>query len=274
MFKKLIKTLAEKLIYKLSLKNLSGLLLFINDSLGRNVVANSKAVEAISHFFKNKKIDYFVEVGTFDGKFVKELQKKFTVQKITLFTVFNQLEDFENRDMVVENYALGEKETKGIIFYKENNYRESTLVKRNLHFIDAPDNQQREVKVKTFDNYYSENFDNQIIDFLSLDVNGYELNVLHGMEKSIKNIKCIRFSMNSFQIHTENHFKDYYQFLRNNNFELFEITNYHGLKHLKNYKTSLENYLNSEYLAVNRDFLVKILKQDSIEEYLLREYLV
>ena len=60
-----------------------------------------------------------------------------------------------------------------------------------------------------------------IIDFLSLDVNGYELNVLRGMEKSIKNIKCIRFSMNSFQIHTENHFKDYYQFLRNNNFELF-----------------------------------------------------
>lgn len=274
MLKTLRKTLAQKLIYKLSLKDLSGLLLFINNSLGRNGVTNAKAIEAVSHFFKNKKIDSFVEVGTFDGKFVRELLKEFTVQKITLFTVFNQIGDFGNKDVVIENYALGEKETTGIIFYKENNYRESTLIARNLHFIDAPDDQQQKVKVQTFDNYYSENFDNQIIDFLSLDVNGFELNVLHGMKKSIENIKCIRFSMNSFQIHTENHFKDYYQFLRNNNFELFEITNNKGLRHLKNYKTSLENYLNSTYLAVNRGYLIKILKQDSIEEFVLRDYLV
>ena len=80
--------------------------------------------------------------------------------------------------------------------------------------------------------------------------------------------------MNSFQIDTENHFKDYYQFLRNNNFELFEITNNQGLRHLKNYKTSLENYLNSTYLAVNRGYLIKILNQDSSEEFVLRDYLV
>jgi len=274
MFNKFLQTFAEKLICKLNLKSLKSLLLIINNILGENGISNSKAAEGISLFFKDKRIESFIEVGTFDGQFVKELLKEFNIKKITLFTVFNQLTDFENKDIVIENYALGEKKTNGIIFFKENNYRESTLIKRNLHFIDAPDDQKHEVKIETFDNYYLKNLNNQIIDLLNLDVNGYELHVLQGMKKSLRSIKCISFSMNSFQIHTENHFKDYYQFLRNNNFELFQITNNHGLQHLKNYKTSMENYLNSMFLAVNRAYLVKILKKDSSQEYVLREYLV
>ena len=43
-------------------------------------------------------------------------------------------------------------------------------------------------------------------------LNGYELNVLQGSVGSLDYICCINFSMNSFQVHSKNHFKDYFQF--------------------------------------------------------------
>ena len=78
--------------------------------------------------------------------------------------------------------------------------------------------------------------------------------------------------MNSFQVHSKNHFKDYFQFFKENNFELFKVTSF-GPQHIKKYKEVYESVDNSNYLAFNKKFLIKIIENKKDPVYVLRDNL-
>lgn len=255
-------------------KKLEKILGIINNILGTSSNLDTRKYDALKTFFKDKKINTVIEVGTFYSRDLLKLSKQFEINKIISFNIFNELnqELMDTENVTVENIALGDVIGNKEIYFNENKKEDANFLDRNLHFIDVPDEETKKVEMTTFDDYYSKNLSNELIDIFILDVNGYELNVLQGSIGSLDNICCINFSMNSFQVHSKNHFKDYFQFFKENNFELFKVTSF-GPQHIKKYKEVYESVDNINYLAFNKKFLIKILEDKKDSVYVLRDNL-
>ena len=255
-------------------KKLEKILGIINNILETSSNLDTRKYDALKTFFKDKKINTVIEVGTFYSRDLLKLSKQFEINKIISFNIFNELnqELMDTENVTVENIALGDVIGNKEIYFNENKKEDANFLDRNLHFIDVPDEETKKVEMTTFDDYYSKNLSNELIDIFILDVNGYELNVLQGSIGSLDNICCINFSMNSFQVHSKNHFKDYFQFFKENNFELFKVTSF-GPQHIKKYKEVYESVDNINYLAFNKKFLIKILEDKKDSVYVLRDNL-
>ncbi len=243
-------------------------------TIGTSNNSDTRNYDALEIFFKDKKINTVIEVGTLDSHNLLKLSKQFEINKIISFNIFNELnkELMDSKNVIIENFALGDVIGNKEIYFNENKKEDANFLDRNLHFIDVPDRETKKVEMTTFDNYYSKNLSNELVDIFILDVNGYELNVLQGSVGSLDYICCINFSMNSFQVHSKNHFKDYFQFFKENNFELFKVTSF-GPQHIKKYKEVYESVDNSNYLAFNKKFLIKIIENKKDPVYVLRDNL-
>ena len=88
------------------------------------------------------------------------------------------------------------------------------------------------------------------IDFLKLDTEGHEFNILEGGRSNLKNqnIKAIQFEFGPYNIESRTYFKDFYDLL-SPYYNLFKIVN-NGLVEIKGYSPYLEKFITSNYLAV------------------------
>lgn len=274
MIKKYLNKLILTVFSFLGKSKLEKILGIINNILGTSNNSDTRNYDALEIFFKDKKINTVIEVGTLDSHNLLKLSKQFEINKIISFNIFNELnkELMDSKNVIIENFALGDVIGNKEIYFNENKKEDANFLDRNLHFIDVPDRETKKVEMTTFDNYYSKNLSNELVDIFILDVNGYELNVLQGSVGSLDYICCINFSMNSFQVHSKNHFKDYFQFFKENNFELFKVTSF-GPQHIKKYKEVYESVDNSNYLAFNKKFLIKIIENKKDPVYVLRDNL-
>ena len=274
MIKKYLNKLILTVFSFLGKNKLEKILGIINNILGTSNNSDTRNYDALEIFFKDKKINTVIEVGTLDSHNLLKLSKQFEINKIISFNIFNELnqELMDSKNVIIENFALGDVIGNKEIYFNENKKEDANFLDRNLHFIDVPDRETKKVEMTTFDNYYSKNLSNELVDIFILDVNGYELNVLQGSVGSLGYICCINFSMNSFQVHSKNHFKDYFQFFKENNFELFKVTSF-GPQHIKKYKEVYESVDNSNYLAFNKKFLIKIIENKKDPVYVLRDNL-
>ena len=274
MIKKYLNKLIRTVFSFLGKNKLEKILAIINNILGTSNNSETRNYDALETFFKDKKINTVIEVGTLDSHNLLKLSKQFEINKIISFNIFNELnqELMDSKNVIIENFALGDVIGNKEIYFNENKKEDANFLDRNLHFIDVPDRETKKVEMTTFDNYYSKNLSNELVDIFILDVNGYELNVLQGSVGSLDYICCINFSMNSFQVHSKNHFKDYFQFFKENNFELFKVTSF-GPQHIKKYKEVYESVDNANYLAFNKKFLIKIIENKKDPVYVLRDNL-
>ena len=103
------------------------------------------------------------------------------------------------------------------LFYQEGN---ATSVQASLdpeilkNIAGATNVISAKVQLKTLDTYCSEN-NVAGIDFLKIDTEGFELEVLQGAEKLLasKNIRCIQFEFNEVNIVKRRFIRDFYQYL-------------------------------------------------------------
>jgi len=91
-------------------------------------------------------------------------------------------------------YGLGSEE-KEVDFFVASNGQSSSVLKPKLHINKYPSitfNSVEKVQIKTLDSFNLEGFK-----FLSIDVQGYELEVLKGAENTLKNINWVYTEVNS-----------------------------------------------------------------------------
>ncbi len=95
------------------------------------------------------------------------------------------------------------------------------------------------------------------IDFLKIDVEGFELEVLTGAEKMIKGgkISNIQFEFGSNHIHSGAHFYHIFQIL--SDYKISRVLK-NGLRHYVDYNKIQEIYLSANYLAERKDQETKI----------------
>ena len=170
----------------------------------------------IFNFLKKKNINnlnIFFDIGAHKGETISSFGKIFKIDEIYSFEPseknYNELqinyhkykERLKIKKIVIENFALGSSKSLGRFnqskessssTFKDINLKSKYLQKKRFYFNIK--NQYFEntykVKVNTLDNYIDEK---QIlkIDFLKIDTEGYEYEVLNGLKKNFDKVKMI-----------------------------------------------------------------------------------
>ena len=184
-------------------------------------------------FLKKNKYNNFkllIDVGAHKGESIKLFSKNFIIKKIISFEaspinfeflkkkIDENKQEYNNTEIVLENIALG-AENKIIEFNQFNESSSSTIkdinkeskyYKRKFRLINFLNNkktfQKIKIKVLKLKDYIEKN-NIKKIDFIKIDTEGYEFEILLGLENKIKLVDIIM-----FEHHYDNMIKKGYTF--------------------------------------------------------------
>ena len=94
---------------------------------------------------------------------------------------------------------------------------------------------------------------NSILDYVKIDVEGHELDVLEGFGDLIKNVRLIQFEFGGCNIDTRTFFQDFWYYFTEKDFLIFRVTP-RGPLLIKNYTEKDEFFLTTNYIALNKNF--------------------
>ncbi len=184
----------------------------------------------IYSFFKEKKIDCFIDIGGFEGSYSNLFLKK--VSKIFIFEpqkkYFNllKLKFYSKKKVKIFNCALGQKNMNGII---NINFLESTssLSKINTNskwylfkkflFRNRTIKEKQKTKIRKLDSI-KEISKIKKISLIKIDTEGFEIKVLKGSQKTLQKTKFLL-----LEFHENQMYKNYNQnkidhFIKSKNF--------------------------------------------------------
>ena len=155
----------------------------------------------------SKEINGIIHVGAHTGQEVVEYNKY--RNKIILFEpqkdIFKKLIQNVNKHENVDcyNFGLGSKNEKKTIYRSEGNEgKSSSVLSPEVHLVVQPDINfvdTEEIQIKRFDS-----LDLDTLNFLTLDVQGFELEVLKGFGEKLKNVEFIYTEINTKFLYKEN----------------------------------------------------------------------
>ncbi len=187
--------------------------------------------------------EFFLDIGAHHGESIKLFLKNFKIKKIYSFEPslinfqilkknLNKIQKkFNETEIIIENYALGDKAKK--IKMKQMNESSSSTInninikskyfkkKSLLLYGSKKENFFLEIDVDqiTLSKYIQDN-DISKIDFIKIDTEGYEYNVLKGLENEFKKTKLILFEHHYHSMLLKNYkFTDIHNHLTKNNFK-------------------------------------------------------
>ena len=194
---------------------------------------------------KNFKFHTSIDVGSNTGHFTNMLSKisskVYSFEPIT-YLYKNQKFLFKESNVSVYNLALGAKKQKKKIYIPHNNDPEASLIKKNNSKITT-------ILVNTGDKILK----NKKVDFIKIDVEGTEFNVLLGLKKIIKKYKP--FLMIEIEKRHNNNFLEVFKFLNNLNYKIYYL----------NYKKFRLSNLNYEDI---NNFIDKNQKKNNSKYYI------
>ena len=195
-----------------------------------------KILEKLKQFIKSD-IDIFFDVGAHKGETVKFILKHFKVNKAYAFEPLKnnfiklKKNNIKNKHVEYFNFALGKKkETKYIKEMNEsssstfnNINQESKYFKRKNFLLNFSNKKsfylEKRVSIEKAKDIIIKYKINKI-DFLKIDTEGYELNVLNGFEEKLVNVNVILFEHHYDLMIKKNYtFSDINNFLNKNVFK-------------------------------------------------------
>ena len=213
-------------------------------------------------------INGIIHVGAHKGQEIKQYNK-YSFNKIILFEpqkdIFNKLINNVNHHENVKcyNFALGSKEEKKVIYKSEgNDGLSSSILPPEIHLIVQPKiifQNTEEIEIKRFD---SLNIDT--LNFLTLDVQGFELEVLKGFGKELEKVEFIFTEINTKYLYKENVLVDEIdKYLKNFNF----VRVFTNIDCFKYYGDAF--YIKRTNKTYNQTILKKIINRINISNYYL-----
>ena len=202
-----------------------------------------KTVKLIKEKFKIEKFNLFIDVGAHHGETIDFFCKNFEINRIISFEAspksFKILElklkffekKFANTIIEIENLALGDENK--IVNLKEFDESSSNTVKeidedspyfkkkyRLLNFFKATNVFTKlEIKISKLGDYLKKKNIKEI-DFLKIDTEGSEYDIIKGLDDNLKNIKMIYFEHHyDLMIRKDYKFRQINDLLISNNFK-------------------------------------------------------
>ena len=256
---------------------LSILKIYESNNINSEMKFISKIVDAGNHLLGKgassidvheevKRLKYFldeinlaIDVGANQGQYSKELLKEFDVKELHLFEPLktacmllrDNIPDNVNKKIVCK--GLSDKKEKVKIYYdlpyslQASVYRlpaDKGNEKNNFEYIDL---------IK-FDDYWQNELDSRIIDFIKIDAEGHDLKCLVGAKQALSKTKVVQFEFGIFMVASKTFFLDFYKFFNDLNFQLYRIRP-KGLYKIDNYRFIDEHFVYANYLAVNSNLI-------------------
>jgi len=234
----------------------------MNKNLGRGFGAASIEMEvksALANLPKNYRNDLIVfDIGANIGNYCAALIESNQIKKVFCFepssTATEQLNNrFLNLPQVhILSIALGKSDEKTTLYTDSDASGLASLTKRRLDHFGIEFDGSEIITMNTLSNIVREL--GVVPDFIKIDVEGHELDVLNGGKDVLSEIKLVQFEFGGANIDTRTYFQDFWYFFQANGFELLRITP-RGVKPVKHYTEEDEYFKTTNYLARNTRFL-------------------
>jgi FkbM family methyltransferase len=261
-----MRNLFERLLIKI-LKLLPADLLahaHIQIGAGHNTYASGEAyvINVLLKKILKKEPSVVFDVGANSGNYTKILRERFHDAQIYCFEpgieAFNKLAaNAGGLNTYLNNVAVGS--TNGTLtLFKGTNDQDGTMITAykdtisDLFTFAGTPNESMVCKMVALDEFCYDRINE--IDFLKIDVEGYELEVLKGAAKMIKEnkIKVIQFEFNEFNIFSKSFFFDYYKILPQ--YKFYRIMPQNRLYPMGDYTSAHEIFRYQNILAINKSF--------------------
>ena len=185
-------------------------------------------------YIKKNNLDFekYVDIGTHEGELLKHILK---LKKKKYFSVEPQTKLYMSlkkkfKSVKIFNYALDKKKSEKYFFInkldgtstlsKFNN--KSFFLKFKNFILMQKNNFEKKYKIKT--NTLDHLFKNIILNktFLKIDVEGYEINVLKGAKKKLKEVSFVLIEQQFGNHYKNSNFANVDKYLKNNNFRVLK----------------------------------------------------
>ena len=208
----------------------------------------------------NKNIRVFVDIGGNRGKYTDQIIKNFPSSKGFIFepdstNYFLLKKKYKSNNITIIDKAVSNKAGKKFLYSNKKSSGRSSLYNRRMSHFDMKFKKIEKVKIIKMSDFYKKNI-KSIVDFCKIDIEGNELNCLHGFEKCIKNFRYIQFEFNGCNIDSKTFFQDFWYFFKKNNFKIYRLTP-SGPLAIKKYSEEDEYFGMSNFIAENLTLLKK-----------------
>jgi len=195
----------------------------------------------------------FLDIGASVGEYTEYLIELPNVARGYLFEpqtdcveiLQNKFSD--HQDLTVVNLALGSISGTAQLFADKRGSKMASLTKLDLSHFNVSFSESEVCQVQTLDNWCES--EGMIPNFIKIDVEGHELEVLRGGREILPKVNLIQFEFGRTNIDTKTTFKELWKILHENGFRIFRIGPTR-LVPILDYSEKLENYSISNYLAL------------------------
>jgi len=156
----------------------------------------------------NMNIKGIIHIGGHYGEEIDEYIKN-GIQEIIIFEPLSDSFDIMcknikelNANITAHQVALGSKEDIATMYVSDNEKQSSSILKPKIHITHHPHvkfPETEEVEVKVLDNFGYFNYN-----FINMDVQGYELEVLKGAKQTLKNVDYVYCEVNRDEVYEGN----------------------------------------------------------------------
>jgi len=215
------------------MKSILNIILFFIDFRHKN-----KIISFFKDKFKNQPLT-IIDVGAHVGETISLFSKNFTIKKMICYEAsrlnFNKLtkfRNFKNINIVLNNIALGSKETE-LEFFQTSESSSSTFCKidQNSNYFKRKKNilnvfsqeqyilKSELIKTTTLKSEFNK-YDLRYIDILKIDTEGFEFDIIKGTNESLKFVNFILFEHHYDQMIIKNYkFSQINEYLTKLNFK-------------------------------------------------------
>ena len=184
-----------------------------------------KFIQSLKKFKPKVCIDIGAHVGEFSNLLIEELGCKvigFEPNKYS-FQELKKLESQYQDNLKTYNYAITNKNKKTYLYYGSNKSQLASLNQKFTKISFIQNKNKMKINGITLDKFFEKNKNIKRIDFIKIDTEGHELEVLKGAEKTIKKFKpsFIQLEFNWHQLYKNNSLLMFQKFL--NNYEPYRI---------------------------------------------------
>jgi len=229
---------------------------FFDLAAGDEFCQNKHEIDSCLSLLKNKP-KIFIDIGCHQGEYTNLLLKKLPNLEVHIFepskvSFENLAKLFLNKGFFLNNSALSNVNKKGILFSPHPGSGLASLTKKDLRHANIKFDLSEEIDVIRFDKYWDKS--SSIIDYVKIDVEGHELEVLEGFGLLINNVKLIQFEFGPSNIDSRTFFRDFWYFFLEKDFLLYRITPLGNVLITEYGREKEEKFFFTNFIAINKKY--------------------
>lgn len=156
-------------------------------------------------------------------------------------------------DVTLNPLALGRQAGKATLYKDQDITGLASMTKRELDHVGIAMGMEEQIQVSTLDDYCAAHAI-AAIDYLKIDVEGHELDVLLGGSGMLERgaIGAVQFEFGGCNIDTRTYLRDFWLLFQKHGYRLFICGHFGRLIEITRYRESLEQFVTTNYVAVRK----------------------